>query len=206
MRHTRLLLIRHAEVEANFQKVFGGRVGMVLSPRGRAQAGTLADFLRPMPLDAIYASPMLRVRETLAPLLGDGVPRPVESRELREVDFGDWTGHGWGEVREKFGISAYDWLLHLENGTIPNGESGKAFRQRVEPCLNDILQKQAGQAVAIFCHGGVIRMILSILLALPLSKMNVFEIDYASVTEVSLAEDRTEIRLLNFTPWRDWSR
>jgi broad specificity phosphatase PhoE len=56
--------------------------------------------------------------------------------------------------------------------------------------------------VAVVCHGGVIRMILSILLDIPLAKTSVFEIEYASLTQLHLHPGRVEIQLLNFTPWR----
>jgi broad specificity phosphatase PhoE len=170
---TRLLLIRHAEVEERYQNVFGGRVDMEISPHGHMQAAALAGFLRRKKLDAIYASPMKRVQQTLAPLLTNGAPRPIVIPDLREVDFGDWTGHGWDAVKEKFGATAFEWLHHLEHGTIPNAEPLDAYRARIEPCLREILQKHPGQTVAVFCHGGVIRMILSILLELPLSRMRV---------------------------------
>ena len=45
-------------------------------------------------------------------------------------------------------------------------------------------------------------MILSILLELPLAKMSVFEIDYASLTTVSVTAEKSEVHLLNFAPWR----
>jgi broad specificity phosphatase PhoE len=57
--------------------------------------------------------------------------------------------------------------------------------------------------VAIVCHGGVIRMMLSILLELPLPKLASFEIDYASLTQVERHTHRNEVTLLNFAPWRD---
>ncbi len=66
---TRLLIIRHAEVERSYHKIFGGRIDMNLSPRGRAQARRLAKFLRTRKIDALYASPMKRVQQTLAPFL-----------------------------------------------------------------------------------------------------------------------------------------
>ena len=44
---------------------------------------------------------------------------------------------------------------------------------------------------------------LAILLELPLPKLAAFEIDYASVTKVSLFPHKTEVQLLNFTPWRE---
>ncbi len=202
---TRLLLIRHAEVEARYQHVFGGRVDMEISPRGHRQAALLADFLRRRKLDALYASPMKRVQQTLAPFLENGSPRPAILPDLREVDFGDWTGHGWDAVREQFGASAFEWLDHLERGTIPNAEPITAFRACIELCLREILARHPGQTVAVFCHGGVIRMMLSLLLELPLSRMRAFDFEYASVSEIEWQPDRTEIQLLNFTPWRDCS-
>ena len=96
-----------------------------------------------------------------------------------------------------------EWLDHVERGLIPNGENGPQFRSRVEPCLREIIAKHPGQTVCIFCHGGVVRMMLSILLELPLPKTNAFEIEYASVTRVALHPRFAEIELLNFTPWRD---
>ena len=124
---------------------------------------------------------------------------------LREVDFGDWTGLGWEQVREKFNVSPFHWLEQLEQDAIPNAECGKNFRARVEPCVEEIVRAHPGQSVAIACHGGTIRMILSILLALPLPKMAAFEIDYASLTEVHHSPGKTEVQLLNFAPWRHLS-
>jgi hypothetical protein len=48
-----------------------------------------------------------------------------------------------------------------------------------------------------------VRVILALLLELPLSKMSCFEVDYASLTWVEIQPHKTEIQLLNFTPWRD---
>ena len=200
---TRLWLIRHAEVESRYRHTFGGRINMNLSPRGRAQAGKLAKYLRGKKFDAIYASPMKRVQQTLAPVLKNSTLAPAILPGLREVDFGDWTGFNWEEVRKKFGVHPYDWLDEIELGAVPNGETGVQFRARVEPCLFEVIRRHPGGTAAIFCHGGVIRMMLAILLELPLPKTNAFEIEYASVTQVALHPHLNEIELLNYTPWRD---
>jgi broad specificity phosphatase PhoE len=200
---TRLFLIRHAEVEARYQNLFGGRIDMNLSPHGHVQARALAGYLDRLPLDAVYASPMKRVQQTLAPWLTNGTPRPVVLADLREVDFGDWTDLGWDAVKERFGHSAWDWLHHLERGEVPNGETGESFRARVEPCVRQIVHEQPGRNVAIACHGGVIRMILSIVLEMPLAQTTSLAVDYASVARVALESPRAELELLNFAPWRD---
>jgi broad specificity phosphatase PhoE len=200
---TSLFLLRHAEVEARYQKIFGGRIDMDLSPRGHEQATALAKYLQPKSFNAVYCSPMKRVRQTIAPFAASNKYVSVIMPDLREVDFGDWTGLGWEQVRTRFNISPFDWLRQLEQGGIPNAETGKTFRARVEPCVRQILIDHPGQSVAIFCHGGVIRMILSILLEMPLPQMASFEIEYASLTEVHHSPQKSEVQLLNFTPWRD---
>jgi broad specificity phosphatase PhoE len=200
---TRLLLIRHAEVEPLYQGVFGGRIDMNLSERGHKQAKLLAKFLRGKKFDAIYASPMKRVQQTFAPSARNHPVKQVILPGLREIDFGDWTGHGWDAVREKFGIKPYEWLDKIELGVVPNGESTVHFRKRVEPCLRRAIRENRGKTVAIFCHGGVIRMMLAILLELPLPKTGAFDVEYTSVTQVALHPHMNEIELLNFTPWRD---
>ena len=200
---TRLLLIRHAEVEARYQGVFGGRIDMELSPRGHQQAAALAKYLHSRPLSAIYASPMRRVQQTLAPLLVNGTPKSVILQDLREVDFGDWTGLAWEEVQARFGISAFAWLEQLECDGIANAESAETLQERVEPCLRQILADHSGQQVAVVCHGGIIRMLLGILLRWPLARLGAFEVEYASLTQVVVHPHKAELQLLNFTPWRE---
>lgn len=200
---TRFYFVRHGEVEARFQKVFGGRLDIDLSPLGARQAEAVAAHFRGTHFDAVYASPMKRAQRTLAPIVAANGHRPVSLDGLREVDFGAWTGFTWDEVRARFGKSAYDWLLELEVGGIPEAEPVPAYRQRVAGCLDQMLSEYAGKTVAVVCHGGVIRMALAHLLELPLRKMAHFEIDYASITVVDHRPGRPEVQLLNFTPWRD---
>jgi len=200
---TRLLLIRHGEVETRYQGVFGGTIDMNLSDRGHEQAKTLAKFLRGKKFDAIYASPMKRVQQTFGPSAKHHKVKQVILPGLREIDFGDWTGFGWDAVREKFGIQPYEWLEKIELGVVPNGESTAHFRKRVEPCLRRIIRENRGKTAAVFCHGGVIRMMLAILLHLPLPKTGSFQVEYTSVTQVAMHPHINEIELLNFTPWRD---
>ncbi len=203
LRGTALWLIRHAEVEVRYQRIFGGRIDMDLSPRGHRQAQALAAYLRHTQWDALYASPMRRVRQTLDPLLANGAPRPELVPDFREVDFGDWTGLSWEEVEARYGVSAFRWLDELERDGIPNAESGARFQARLEPPLRALLQRHQGGVAAIACHGGVIRAILSILFGWPLPQLAAVEIDYASVTRVILEEQKACAELLNFTPWRD---
>jgi broad specificity phosphatase PhoE len=199
---TQLYLIRHGEVEERYHRVFGGsRIDMGLSPLGHQQAQAASDWLKDTPMDAIYASPLKRVQETLAPLAVRTGLKPINIPALREVDFGDWTGYRWEGVQEHFGVSAFDWLEIIESEGIPNGESAAELEQRVQPALLKILQDNPHRRIAVFCHGGIIRVILALMLQQPLRQMAHFNIDYGSISVVEIQPEKKhafEIELLNF--------
>ena len=198
---TRLHLVRHGEVDEAYHEVFGGQIDMELSPLGHEQAKRLAKFLGDRHFDWIYRSPMVRVRQTAKPLL-DALGREAEViDDLREVDFGVWTGHKWHEIQEKFGVDAEDWLVHLENGEVAEAEPMADYHSRIQSSLDRIMDEGAGQDMLVLCHGGVIRMILSLLLDEPFSKMDRFEVDFASLTVIEHRSNRAEIKLHNFAPW-----
>jgi len=198
---TRLVLIRHGEVESRYQKVFGGRIDMELSPRGHEQARQVADYLRLARFDALYVSPLKRARQTVVPIADAVGLEPKVIPDLREVDFGVWTGLTWDEVRARHGVNAYDWLRELDRGGIPEAEPVEPYLARVRSAVDQVRGRHPGQTVAVVCHGGVIRAILGILLSLPLPTTAHFEVDYASVSVVDCRSHRVEVQLLNFTPW-----
>lgn len=199
-----IYLIRHGEVEEKYHKVFGGsRIDMALSPRGLKMGEAAAEWLKDTKLDALYASPMLRVQQTLAPLKAQRGLEPQILPGLREMDFGDWTGNRWDEVQTKFGMSAFDWLEIIESNGLPNGENIESLKARVRESMLQIIHAHPNGKVAVYCHGGIIRVILALLLEVPLAHLAHFNIEYGSISLVELLPDRkhaVEIELLNFQP------
>jgi broad specificity phosphatase PhoE len=191
-------------VEAGWQRVFAGsRVDMALSPAGHAQGDALAGWLGDRKIDAVFSSPMLRVRQTMGPLLARQPLTPVFLDGLREVDFGDFTGMRWEQVRERLGVTAVNWLQVLDHPGLPNGESAAGLLARVRPCVEQILATPDTTSAAVFCHGGIVRAILAALMELPFTKLGHLRMDYGSVTVVDVPMDNpiaTEIALLNFCP------
>ncbi len=197
-----LYLMRHAEVEENYHRTFGGRIDMDISEAGKSQAKALAAFLKQHPFDTCFSSPMKRVIRTTEPHTDWTNMQPRTLDGLREVDFGDWTGLKWEEVREKHNQSAFDWLHLLEANAIDNAETIENFRARTEAALNTILDAEHGQNIGVFCHGGVIRMLLALILRLPVNQLASFEFNYASVTIIHLKAARPEVQLSNYCPWQ----
>jgi broad specificity phosphatase PhoE len=176
---------------------------MELSPLGLEQVQALADYFQRHPPHVMYASPMKRVQQTLAPLSNWTGLEPVIIPQLREIDFGEWTGLSWEQVNERYKVSAFQWLSEIEQGRIAGAEPVAEFRERIAQALQIIVNNSEHKEIAVICHGGVIRMILALLLELPFAQMNVFDIEYASITRVALSGAKREVELMNFAPWRD---
>src|SRR6266540_2922658 len=83
-----LLLIRHALTEATGKRLSGRTPGIHLSDGGRRQAGQIAERLAPLPLAAVYASPLERCVETaeaIATSRGMAIREEIAGRHPRAV-------------------------------------------------------------------------------------------------------------------------
>src|SRR3954454_19977153 len=89
---TLVLLVRHGQTATTGTTLPGRAPGLHLSDTGREQAAgagaRLAELRR---VDAVYASPLERARETAAPIAAGRKMRVTVERGLVECDFGEWT-------------------------------------------------------------------------------------------------------------------
>ncbi len=130
---TTLILVRHAETEANINAVWHGALDSPLTPRGQLQvAATGARFAILAPalggIDAFYVSPLQRAQTTAAAIGAAIGMTPAIDDELSEFDLGDWEGRAMDELaaaEDLWGIWAVD-----ANFAPPNGESPASFGMR----------------------------------------------------------------------------
>src|SRR5579883_3133066 len=168
-RVTTFYLIRHGE-HALLGRVLAGRMpGVPLSERGRAEAGWLAERLAEERIDALYASPIARTRETAA-IIAERLRLPVICREdVIELDYGEWTGASFETVR---GDPRWQlWSRCRSIATLPGGESMRAVQQRIVAALFDLYVRHPNGRVAIVSHGDVIRAALLFALGMPSTSM-----------------------------------
>ena len=162
---TELLLIRHGEPEANLGEAEDGpALDPCLSAAGERQAACLAARLgREGRLNAVYASPRRRARQT-AEMIGDRLDVPVvEAYDLREVEFcsgGDTEGTGEASL----GPAEAIYTRFEQTGrwdTFPAAELSRALRGRIRRAIDSILLTNPCRRVAIISHAGVINAYLA---------------------------------------------
>ena len=153
---TEFFFVRHGETDTNRSGVLQGQHNAPLNANGVAQAEALAEYLRDFEFDVIYASDLLRASLTAEKIAGCGhknIPF-IRTPDLREMDCGDLEGKHWTELKEKYSDKVNVFYREVDT-EFPNGESKKAFQQRVSDFLEKILEKHRGQKILLVSHGGV---------------------------------------------------
>jgi broad specificity phosphatase PhoE len=152
-----LLLARHGETDWTREKRWQGHADPPLNERGREQARALAEKLADVQLDAIYSSDLLRASQT-ATIVADG--RAIDVRldpELRENDFGDWTGLTRDEVERRFPGGSL--LRRSGRKGWGGGESYEEMADRIIRAVDRIAATHPGERVLVVTHNGPIRAV-----------------------------------------------
>jgi ribonuclease H / adenosylcobalamin/alpha-ribazole phosphatase len=200
---TTLVLVRHGATRHSVEKRFSGTGGedLSLDERGVAQAHAVAGWLREHGgVDALVTSPLVRARETAehaAEVLGLD---PVVVDGLRETSFGDWDGHTFAEVREKWPAELEAWL-GSSSVAPPGGESFDAVARRVRRARDELIVGHSGQTVVAVSHVTPIKLLVRSALDAPLSAVYRMELAPGSVSEVAwYADGHASLRRFNLLP------
>jgi len=163
---TRLYVVRHGATQLSAEDRFAGSTDVELSDEGRAQAAALGRRLHDGRLDAVYASPMSRARET-ASLASAGSNLPVNVLDgLREIGHGHWEGLTRRDVEQRFPEEYANWEADPFTFAPEGGESGLSVMARALPVLRRIVVANTGKTVAVVSHKATIRLVLCSLLGI----------------------------------------
>lgn len=149
---TRILLIRHADVENPRRLLYGHLDGFPLSVLGRAQALALGDRLRDSGLARVIHSPLERAVET-ARLLVSRLPEPVAmvpDPDLREAEFSRYLqGLPYWQIPLRRPL----WFVHkARRGVLPGDESVEHLGGRVLDVARRAATEHPGELTALVSH------------------------------------------------------
>jgi broad specificity phosphatase PhoE len=197
--HTRVVLLRHGETPLSIERRFAGVGDIELTATGHEQARAAARSMVGLGIEAIASSPLRRARDTadhVARALGVDVE---EWPDLAEVDFGDWEGHTFQEVGERWPEEMRRWLADL-NHAPPGGESMAAAAKRVAAVGERLLAAHRGRSVLVVSHVTPIKVLLrDALLAAP-EALYRMHLDVGGVSEIDyFADGPAVVRAMNDT-------
>jgi alpha-ribazole phosphatase len=193
----RLILARHCETAWNVQARHQGQADVELNETGRRQAAALARRLAHENIHAIYASDLHRAWETAQ---DSAAPHDLAVRaepRLREIDFGDWEGLTYSEIRERDPRALAAWEADPLHVAPPGGETLGQVAARVQSALDDIACAHGEQTVLLVAHGGPLRVLVCLALGLDPQAQWQFRLDTAAISEVEIHEAGAILNCLN---------
>lgn len=192
-------------------------VDVPLAEAGKQQAALLGKRMANYPIDALYCSNLMRAEETARIAFWDR-PELVDNLQIRpglaEMDFGSLTGMPDPEVKQfykdyykkqqkLFGEkgpatgSALDevnvfigkYFVPPEEMSYPDGENCSQVMKRLMPVVQEWIYSDK-EYIAVVCHGGVIRVLLSALFGGDFAKRLQFgtSLENCSITQVHYDE------------------
>ena len=153
---TLILLVRHGQTPTTGKILPGRAAGLHLADAGVSQAHRVAERISELhKVDAIYASPLERARETAAPI-GKALNQRVKiDKGLLECDFGDWTGAELGKLMKKPEWSTVQ--RAPSTFRFPSGESFTEMQTRMVTALDKIRAAHPGGTVVCVSHADPIK-------------------------------------------------
>jgi phosphoserine phosphatase len=193
-----IYLVRHGETTWNLEGRVQGSRDTPLSIDGLTQTVKTVAFLSALHFDAIFTSPMARARAISEPVGAHlGVP-PIVVPELREIEFGGWEGHTWNEIGVMYPASMAVWELKSPEAQPDGGESLADVRRRAAK-VRSIVESTPGDLALVVAHGGLNRVLISVLLDLPLDTYGNFTQPNACISVFEVEAEKWQVRVIDST-------
>ena len=180
-------LVRHGETEWSISGQHTGSTDLALTPEGALQAVAIGKLLSGRRFDHVFASPMLRARET-GRLAGFG-DRIRVYEGLHEVDYGEFEGLTTPQI----------WQTHpgweLFRDGCPGGETPKQMAKRVDGVIDEL--RELGGNVLLFGHGHCFRSIAARFLNSSIRFATNLRLDAGTISILSDDRDGPALMLWN---------
>lgn len=192
---TLALFVRHGRTPTTGEVLPGQARGLHLSDEGNAQAQEAADRLAVFEVDAVYASPLERARETAAPI-GKRLGVKVRAdRGLADCDFGEWTG---AELKALAKLPAWGAVQHHPSGfRFPGGESFLEMYSRVVGAVERLRSGHTGGTVVFVSHADPIKAAVAHAAGAHLDQFQRFVISPCSVTAIAYRDAASCVLTVN---------
>ena len=188
-----IYLIRHGETDYHVQGRALGRIDASLNELGEKQAGLAAEALKDKGVAAIYSSPLARCRQTAAPLEAETGLELAVVEGFQEIDLGEWDGLRFAEIYKTGGDTFAKWMTEPADVRIPGGEMLCEVNERVLAAALEVLGRhQKSDSIAVFSHGGPLRLLLCAAMGLDMNRIFRMELDLCSISAIKFFSDTIE--------------
>ncbi len=193
-----IIFLRHGQAKNNVEKVLAGRTdGVSLTSKGIKQAQSIAKFLKPMKISAIYSSPIERASKTAEIVAKHNKIDFTTDERLIELDMGKFTGQRYDEIFEKHGnvfLKFYEGQIEIAHNGV---ETFAEVKKRVLSMVDHLLKEHHDENVVLVTHMDPIKSMLATVM--DLKPQSLFELIIAngSLTVFREEGEKLSVKAIN---------
>jgi probable phosphoglycerate mutase len=195
---TLVLLVRHGQTPTTGKLLPGRAPGLHLAEAGQQQAQRAAERIAALPkVDAIYASPLERARETAAPIAAARGLKVQIDKGLVECDFGEWTG---AELKKLMKLPEWSTVQRAPSTfTFPGGESFTAMQARMVSAIDRLRAKHPGGTIVCVSHADPIKAAVAHAMGTHIDLFQRIVISTCSITAIAYGMGAPVVLTVNST-------
>jgi len=195
---TLFLLVRHGLTPTTGKVLPGRAAGLHLAEAGQAQATAAAERIAALShVDAVYASPLERARETAAPIAKAKGLRVRIDKGLLECDFGEWTGE---ELKRLMKLPEWGTVIRAPSTfRFPGGESFNEMQVRIVSAIDRLRAVHKGGVVVCVSHADPIKAAVAHAMGTHIDLFQRIVISPCSVTAIAYSPGGPVVLTVNST-------
>ncbi len=190
--------MRHGQTPTTGKVLPGRAPGLHLADAGVQQAERAAARIAELPkVDAIYASPLERARETAAPIAAARGLKVHPDKGLLECDFGQWTG---AELKALMKLPEWGTVQRAPSTfTFPGGESFIAMQTRMVSAVDRLRAAHPGGVVVCVSHADPIKALVAHAMGTHIDLFQRIVISTCSITAIAYGMGAPVVLTVNST-------
>lgn len=192
-----IVLIRHPAVALDAGVCYG-HSDVALADDAEISASALALKLAKLRVPSprvLMTSPLTRCAALATEIANDFGCALSHDDRLKEMNFGVWETQRWDAIDRAL---LDDWAANFEHARAHGGESVAQFVARVRAWLDAFAQTRELSPAYVVTHAGVMRVIASVLLRLPLESCLRWSLDMAGIVWLRRNDEAREWALVRW--------
>lgn len=183
-----IILVRHGENDWSRKNKLAGLIpGVHLNETGHQQAQNAAQRLAPLPIKAIYSSPVTRCLETAGYIADTHNLSVKKVKAIAEVEYGEWEGKKIKKLAQAPLWRAVQFFPSRMR--FPQGEALREVQFRAIQAIEEIAARHENELVVVVSHADVIRLVLAHYLGVHIDLFQRLIISPASASVLALGSD-----------------
>lgn len=193
-----IIFLRHGQAKNNTERILAGRTpGIPLTEVGIKQAESIAKYLKPLKINAIYSSPIERAVSTTKIITKhNSLDYKIDNR-LIEIDMGKFTGMPYDKIFATYGnvfLKFYEGETEIAHNGV---ETFTEVKKRILDMVDYVLKTHPNENVLLVTHMDPIKAIISTILDLKSQPLFELIIANGSLSIVNEEQGKLSISAIN---------